>query len=151
MTLWQKLLPNPTQGLCQQQELTLLTMCIWGEARRSSGEIQRAVGFVVRNRVERRLPRFGLGWREVLLKPYQFSTFDPEGPSRERIFHPLQNDSEWAWKSCCAGALIAYEELYSDASRDALFYYSGTSRPVWAAQMRETLRLHDFVFMTDEK
>jgi spore germination cell wall hydrolase CwlJ-like protein len=150
MTLWQTSLPDLTQGLYQQKELTLLTMCLWGEARGSSGEAQRAVGFVVRNRVERRQPRFGMGWREVILKPYQFSVFNRENGAPERLFHPLENDSEQAWKSCYASALIAYEELYKDPTGKALFYYSCRTAPAWAHRIRETLRLDDFVFLTDQ-
>ncbi len=149
MALWQMSLPDLTQGLYQQKELTLLTMCLWGEARGSSGEAQRAVGFVVRNRVECRQPRFGTGWRDVILKPWQFSSFNRENGAVERLFHPLENDSEQAWKSCYASALIAYEELYEDPSDKALFYYSGKTIPAWARSMRETLRLEDFVFLTD--
>ena len=125
-------------------------MCIWGEARGSSIEAQRAVGFVVRNRVERRQQRFGMGWREVILKPYQFSTFNRENGALERLFHPLEHDSQQAWKSCYASALIAYEELYKDPTGKALFYYSGRGTPAWAHRMRETLKLDDFVFLTDQ-
>lgn len=150
MTLWQTYLPDLNQGLHQQKELTLLTMCIWGEARGCSIEAQRAVGFVIRNRLASRQTRFGLSWRDVMLKPCQFSTFDSKGGQVERLFHPLDNDSEQAWKSCYASALIAYEELYEDPSRKALFYYSGHAAPVWAHQMRETVRIDSFVFLTDQ-
>lgn len=150
MTQWQTYLPDLSQGLHQQKELTLLTMCIWGEARGCSSVAQRAVGFVVRNRVECRPARFGVSWREVLLKPCQFSTFNPESGGLERLFHPLENDSEQTWKSCYASALIAYEELYDDPSHKALFYYSGHSAPVWVHAMRETVRLNGLVFLTDQ-
>lgn len=150
MTLWQTYLPDLNQSLHQQKELTLLTMCIWGEARGCSSEAQRAVGFVIRNRLARRQARFGMSWREVLLKPCQFSTFNPEGGQLERLFRPLANDSEQAWKSCYASALIAYEELYEDPSRNALFYYSGHTAPVWVHQMRETVCVDGLVFLTDQ-
>jgi len=150
MTQWQTYLPDLTQGLHQQKELTLLTMCIWGEARGCSSETQRAVGFVIRNRVECRPPRFGATWREVLLKPYQFSTFNRDSGEFEQLFRPLENDSEQAWKSCYASALIAYEELYEDPSRKALFYYSGHTAPAWVHRMRETVRLDGLVFLTDQ-
>jgi len=150
MTQWQAYLPDLIQGLHQQKELTLITMCIWGEARGCSSEAQRAVGFVIRNRVACRQARFGMSWREVLLKPCQFSTFNPEGGELERLFHPLEHDSEWAWKSCYASALIAYEELYEDPSDKALFYYSGDTAPVWAHRMRETVCLDGLVFLTDQ-
>jgi len=150
MTQWQTYLPDLGQGLHQQKELTLLTMCIWGEARGCSNAAQRAVGFVVRNRIARHSARFGLDWRGVLLKPCQFSTFNPEVGQLEHLFHPLENDSEQAWKSCYASALIAYEDLYDDPSGDALFYYSGNSAPVWVHAMHETVRLDSFVFLTDQ-
>ncbi len=150
MTLWQTYLPDLNQSLHQQKDLTLLTMCIWGEARGCSSEAQRAVGFVIRNRLVSHQARFGLSWRDVILRPCQFSTFNPEGGQVERLFHPLDNDSEQAWKSCYASALIAYEELYEDPSRKALFYYSGRTAPVWAHQMRETVRIDSFVFLTDQ-
>jgi spore germination cell wall hydrolase CwlJ-like protein len=149
--LWQEFLPDRTQVLHQQRELTLLSMCIWGEARGNGNLAQQAVGFVVRNRVRSRREQFGSGWREVLLKPYQFSAFNQEGGSREEMFKPLEHDSEQIWRSCFGGALIAYESLYDDPSRTALFYYSGTRTPYWAQQMEETLRLKDFVFLTDGK
>jgi len=151
MTQWQKFLPDLSQSLYQQKELTLLTMCIWGEARGCPDTAQRAVGFVIRNRLDCGSARFGLTWREVILKPCQFSTFNPEVGQLERLFHPLENDSEQAWKSCYASALIAYETLYDDPSGRALFYYSGTGAPVWARAMRETVRLNGLVFLTDQK
>jgi len=150
MTQWQISLPDLKQSLYQQKELTLLTMCVWGEVRGCSDVAQRAVGFVVRNRLAFHSARFGLTWRDVLLKPCQFSTFNPERGQLDRLFHPLENDSEQAWKSCYASALIAYEELYEDPSGRALYYYSGDSVPLWARAMRETVRLDGLVFLTDQ-
>ena len=125
-------------------------MCVWGEARGSLAEAQRAVGFVVRNRVLADRPQFGSGWREVLLKPMQFSAFNAGSAYREQLFAPLEHDSEKAWKSCFASALIAYEDLYGDPTRGALFYYSGDEPPIWSQEMVEKLRLPGFVFLTDQ-
>lgn len=59
----------------------LLTLCIYGEARNQGVEGMLAVGAVVRNRVARG-GWYGKTFREVILKPYQFSCFNENDPNR---------------------------------------------------------------------
>ena len=126
-------------------------MYIWGEARRSSDLAQRAIGYVVRNRVEDGRRAFGSGWRGVLLEPHQFLIIDADANAREQMFHPLEHGTELSWRSSFAGALIAYEALYTDPSGGALFFSRSDSTAVWARMMRTTARIDEFVFSTDQR
>lgn len=79
--------PQPYENL---SDLELLSLMCWREAR---GEIQmakRAVCCVARNRVNAQT-YFGKTYHEVILHPYQFSSFN--APPRTHITDP--NESKW--------------------------------------------------------
>lgn len=65
------------------QEVQLLTLCMWGEARGEGLDGMLAVGSVVLNRVREK--KFGEGIRGVVLRPKQFSCFNEGEPNREKL------------------------------------------------------------------
>jgi N-acetylmuramoyl-L-alanine amidase len=54
-------------------------LTIWAEARQEPLTGRVAVGCIIRNRVRAQQRRFGLTYREVCLKPWQFSCWLPQG------------------------------------------------------------------------
>ena len=125
------MLPSPSQSLKEMSIPTLLAMLIWGEGRGTIMECKLAIGCVVRNRVNH--PSWwGVGWYDVILKPWQFSCFNPSDPNRHKLKEPLKYDKFEVWEECCIAAFMVYEDLVEDYSNGATHYYSGTTTPSWA-------------------
>lgn len=68
-------------------DLDVMTATVWGEARGEARVGQVAVAWVIRNRAEN--PRWwGRNIREVCLKSYQFSCWNPNDPNYKKIISP---------------------------------------------------------------
>jgi spore germination cell wall hydrolase CwlJ-like protein len=96
----------------------ILGLCIYREARGESFLGKRGVGCVVRNRVNAQT-YFGHDYRSVILRPYQFSSFNKSDPNAN--IWPV--DGEAVWIECLAEA----NEVLSgceDLTFGALFYFS---------------------------
>jgi len=79
--------PQPDKGVDifhSIPESQLLTLCLYGEARGEPLEGKVAVASVVVNRLKHK-GWFGKTLREVILKPWQFSCFNPGDPNRETL------------------------------------------------------------------
>ena len=141
-------LPDPNYPFVEQDPLTLLAMCIWGEARGVSDAAKQAVGCVVRNRVGYQ-GRFGRGWSGVILKPYQFSSFNINDPNRAKLLEPTKAEPQAVWDACYAVAEAVYTGKVTDPTRNAVFYYSAPLMEppkIWA-DVQETFavdRMHFF-------
>src|SRR5512139_1061746 len=96
--------PNPAFVLREQPPLTLLAMCLWGEARSEGPLGMLLAGCVVRNRVERHSERYGYGWIGVLTRPKQFSCFNVDDRNFSLLRHPQRYDSLDVWTDCCNAA-----------------------------------------------
>ena len=116
-------LPNPNLGFSGQDPLILLAMLIWGEARGENAEGKLAVGWVVRNRTALQ-PRFGIGWKGVILKPWQFSCFNENDPNRVKLLTPIQHEGLAVWSACVAAASVAFAGDGHDPSNGGLVYFS---------------------------
>ena len=61
-------------------DLGLLELCVWREARNQSPEAMFAVACSIRNRVQG--PSWwGHDWQTVILKPWQYSSFNKDDPN----------------------------------------------------------------------
>ncbi len=129
---WVNYLPVADHPFEDHDDITLLTMCIWGEARGEALPAQLAVGFTVRNRV--RNPRWwGRSWREVILKPYQFSAFNQRDPNREKMKDPLAEGRDGrVWRQCLWVAWGVYYHLMEDTTGGATHYVRKGLKPRWA-------------------
>ncbi len=65
------------------EDIELLTLVMYGEARGEGLDGMLAVGSVVLNRVKQKV--YGNGIKGVILKKYQFSTFNERDPNRESL------------------------------------------------------------------
>ena len=95
----------------------LLALCIWREARGEKFLGQRGIGCVVRNRVAAH--GYGQGYAGVILKHYQFSSFN-ESDINSKLW-PI--DGEASWMSCLAEANNVLAGV-DDVTNGALFYFS---------------------------
>jgi cell wall hydrolase len=107
--------PTPYDQLTDEQ---LVALCIWREAR---GEMQMgklAVGCVIRNRINAN-SFFGHDWRNVILKPYAFSSFNVNDPNADK----WPEDDEADWLDCVQAAQDVMDD-HPDVTNGALYYYS---------------------------
>jgi len=107
--------PTPYKEL---SDLQILALCIWREARGEGMLGKRGVGCVVRNRINAK-SFFGHDWKAVILKPYQFSSFNSDDPNS--IKWPVDRDE--AWEECLdtAAEVLGGAE---DVTNGALYYFS---------------------------
>lgn len=78
-----------------QPDDILAAMLVWGEARGESAEGKAAVISVAVNRTK-------IGWplRNVILAPWQFSSFNMDDPNREKLLMPVTHSSAAIWTEC---------------------------------------------------
>lgn len=101
-------------------DLDLFVLCIWREARGEGLLGKRGVAHVIINRVDRP------GWwghdvRSVILKPYQFSSFNASDPNADKW--PADDDS--ALPDCVQAAQGAFSATPDeDVTSGATFYFS---------------------------
>jgi spore germination cell wall hydrolase CwlJ-like protein len=96
----------------------LLALCIYREARGEGFLGKRAVGCVVRNRVNAQ-SYFGHTYNAVILRPYQFSSFN-QNDSNSSVWPA---DGESVWMECLVEANNVLGGI-DDVTNGALFYYS---------------------------
>lgn len=127
--------PDPNQPPAAQPTEILLAMLLWGEARGEGLIGLRAVAQVVANRA-RRGGWFGRGWREVMLKPYQFSCFLPDDPQAAWLLTPLAHSTPETWQKCLYVAREALEQRLPNMVGNATHYYAvSIPAPRWAKEM----------------
>lgn len=133
----------------QSYEFALLTLCVWRECRGESSEAQHAVAWVVKNRLQRG-GWFGMSWVQVILKPAQFSSFNPGDPNAVKFPHP-ENDSSYG--SCLMAAKHVYEGTTPDPTGGALYYFDSSMEdhpPSWAKDFVSTVRIGRLHFFKDK-
>ena len=119
-------------------EFTLAALCVWREARGESAEGKRAVAWVIRNRAL--TPSWwGSGWSGVILKPFQFSSFNSSDPNA--VKWPAKGDP--AWMECLNAAAEVFEgEAQDDPTRGATHYYDDSiPKPEWTRAMIPVLKV----------
>lgn len=147
---WRDYSPEVGRPLVSYCDITLLTMCIWGEARGEDLSAQIAVGCTVRNRVDH--PRWwGATWREVILKRYQYSAFNERDPNAEKMKDPLkEGKGEQTWRQCLWVAWGVYHNLVEDVTGNATHYHQRNMRkyPSWAQELTRTKDIGPFILYT---
>jgi len=135
-------------------EVKLLTLCIYGEARNQGLDGMLAVGSVVMNRA--REPKWwGTDARSVILKDWQFSCFnecDANRPLLEDIAKDFDTNFKihkalrWSWWIATG---IMEGHLSSNVSR-ATHYYSplgnDANKPDWADKLTWVVNVKDHRF-----
>ena len=108
--------PQPYEQL---SDLDLLGLCIWREARGESTMGKRAVGCVIRNRIKVN-SYYGHDWHTVILKKWQFSSFNANDPNSSK----WPEDDEADWLDCLDAAREVMDPTSNDVTNNALYYFS---------------------------
>jgi N-acetylmuramoyl-L-alanine amidase len=110
-------------------ELDLMKLCVWREARGEGILAKRGVAHVIQNRAND--PSWwGHDVRSVILKPWQFSSFDAADPNSEKW--PAEGDLSFSDCAEVCEAVTAGKD--EDITRGATSYYDvSIPAPSWAA------------------
>lgn len=123
---------------CPYTSLTdaaLMALCIWREARGESELGRRGVAWVIYNRVVHN-SYFGDSIQTVILKPWQFSSFNENDPN-ERLW-PADNDQAYLEIQNIATSVLNGTD--DDPTDGATSYFDvSIPAPAWAATMKLTL------------
>ena len=146
-------LPDTAKTLEEQTDDILLACLLWGEARGETPEAQYAVGCVVRNRVL--AGRYGGNtWKGVILRPKQFSCFNPQDINRKKLLDPLEWDKPAVWERCYAVARSILDGEALDTTKRSTHYHDKTldlRPPFWAKVFKATVSIGDLRFFRDPK
>jgi spore germination cell wall hydrolase CwlJ-like protein len=124
----------------------LFAMLIFGEARGEPKDGKTAVGWVAQNRA------LNPGWwgkdlRGVILKPWQFSCFNPGDPNREKLFDPLKFESSEVWDECFLTAKGILEGEIPDNTENSDHYFDVSIKPpTWADPRKLVKKIGRLVF-----
>lgn len=137
--------PIPGLQLEDQPEGFLMPAVLWGEARGEPALGKLAVLWVIKNRAARR----STSMKEEILRPLQFSSFNPGDPNRPRLLAAPGLDPR-GWAACEAVAeLFPYT---NDPTNGADHYYNpSVASPKWgrgSAGWHETATIGAHVFGT---
>jgi len=117
-------IPDPSKSFAEQDPLILWTMAVWGEARGESYLAKVGVAWVILNRVRTQPPRYGTGLPGVILKPYQFSSFNLGDPNRAKLLTPLAHGTRETWVDCRNAIIGVNAGEIPDPTHGARFYFS---------------------------
>lgn len=134
----------------QAWELSLLALCVWREARGEPYHGMLGVAWSIRNRVmDPKQNWWGNDWEEVVLKPWQYSSFNANDPNATKFPGDPKKDLSWAM------CLQVAEDVYSsnniaDPTNGATHYHTtdltGDKLPVWAKTAQFKVRLGNQLF-----
>ena len=121
--------------LLMQDEVLWLARCVYSESNRAHE--QRLVAWVVRNRVETGYR--GTTYRQVVLKPRQFSAFNRNTPRRRQLMNLGLQTNTKAWRQALGVALDVYHASPAERPfpKTTRHFYSpvsmkGRRMPKWA-------------------
>ena len=137
-----------------------VAVCLYGEARSEPIQGIVAVASVIQNRIKAN-SWFGKDWREVVLKPYQFSMWHPNGGQMNytRVLALAQklaageSVTEPKWLQCAWTARGAMGGFLLDNTRNATHYHTATltPRPKWAQGVTPVCQIGGHVFYNKVK
>lgn len=122
----------------------LAALCTWREARGTSDEAIRGVLHVIKNRATH--PSWwGAGYPGVILKPYQFSSFNAGDPNavkfpaeEDRVFQKILNITE--------RVIVGQDE---DLTGGATHYHNSDITPAWDKQLTQVAKIGPFTFFKE--
>ena len=117
--------------MTQAYPFTLLALCIWREARGESSTTKLAVAWSIRNRVSKG-GWWGNTWLTVILKPWQYSSFNANDPNAKLL--PGPSDPSW-FDSLNAANDVFDNPASPDPTNGATSYFDkslDSNPPSWA-------------------
>lgn len=132
----------------QLNDTELLALCVWREARGEHSQAAKlAVAASIMNRVHG--PKWwGNSIRTVILKPWQYSSFNHNDPNAGKW--PVAGHEHW--EECLRIATDLLAGLLKDNTMGAVSYFDRTlddCPPRWAAKMYHTCDIEDFHFYAE--
>ena len=131
--------------ITQSYPFTLLALCIWREARGEIRDAKLGVAWSIRNRVERG-GWWGNTWATVILKPYQYSSFNANDPNACKLPSP----TDPSWLECLDVANQVFDSPnVPDPTGGATSYFDKSldnNPPSWAAELIHTWDLGNLHF-----
>ncbi len=109
----------------------IMALCIWREARGESIPAKQAVAWVIRNRAAHPSWWGGPSIPSVVLKPYQFSSFNRNDPNSTKFPSP----EDLSWVASLNAAQDVLTDKVPDPTGNAVFYFDkslDSSPPSWA-------------------
>lgn len=102
-------------------DTALMALCIWREARGELFLAKKCVGHVIKNRAAKG------GWwghdvHTVILKPWQFSSFNPGDPNSTKW--PDDNETSWTDSLAASSAVLVGGDF--DPTGGATYYYDSS-------------------------
>ena len=131
--------------LDELDELEVMALTVWGEARGEGEDGQAAVACVIRNRASCQ-PRswWGGDIRSVCLKPWQFSVWNEQDPNRDKMLGLRPDDPALCRIREICRRVLAGE--IGDPTGGCTHYCTQVSRPAWTSgrDPKVTLGRHGF-------
>ena len=151
-------LPRPDIGIEAQDIDTLLAMLIFGESRLDDRdedhweefEMKAGVGWVAYNR-SKHPAWWGKDLRGVILKPHQFSCFNPNDPNRVKLLDPLAHEASYVWDACFVVASGILSGIIPDPTLKSDHYFDDSlvrdnRMPRWAERKNFVKVIGKFLF-----
>ena len=117
----------------QAYELILLAVLEWREASNQPYDGKLAVAWTVRNRVLKPGKSwYGDDWEEVVLKRWQYTSFEKSDPQSTKL--PGDPSKDKSWEDSLRAAEAAYLGQGQDPSLGSTHYFAPKSvaKPAWA-------------------
>ena len=133
-------------GLESLNGWALLACMIYGECRSCCVAEQVAVGNVAKNRLLS-MTWYGKTWKEVLLKPKQFSCFndgDPNRPKMLQAWHDRHNNPDMRQARCIAHGIMNGD--FKDNTKGANHYHHNSIKPKWSEGQKPVVVFEHHVF-----
>ena len=122
----------------------LLPLCVWREARNQDHATKVAVAWTIRNRTSRPM-WWGRDYPSVILKPWQYSSFNAADPNSQKF--PRADDP--SFEDCLIAAEAVFTGTTEDPTGGATHYYDrslDSKPPTWANSMTRTADIGAFHF-----
>jgi N-acetylmuramoyl-L-alanine amidase len=135
-------------------DVNLLALCIWREARGETWRTKLAVGCSVRNRVHHP-DWWGHDYHSVILDPYQYSSFNASDPNSKK----WPNDEDPNWLESLEAASLIINGNTTDTTSGATSYFDKSlddNPPKWASsaemsKLRTIGSMHFYKRVKDEE
>jgi N-acetylmuramoyl-L-alanine amidase len=132
---------NPVTDYNSLSDPDLLKLCVWREARGEGPLGQRGVAHVILNRAGDPM-WWGHDIKSVILKPYQFSSFNAGDPNADKW--PMDDDPALLEISPMCDAVLQGTDR--DITDHAQFYHDVSVTPPWAEDYILTLQVGRLMF-----
>lgn len=148
---------EPVQQTAPQvnpEDLKMLALTMWGEARNQGEEGMRAVGHVIKNRADENKPNlFGAGIKGVATASHQFSAWNKGDPNRQKMnnidkLDPSSEDySTWQKAQRLAANILTGRD--PDPTKGSLYYHTTAVNPRWARNIDPVVKIGSHLFYND--